>query len=324
MNISHIYSNEIPDFISDALETPPLVRLKNVGMNCGCEYTSFSRFAGIESYTRYEHSLGAALIVWHFTGDRVQAMSALLHDISTPVFAHVVDFLKGDYMTQEATEADTEDFIKASPELLAVLERYSLSVEAVKDYHVYPVADNDSPKLSSDRLEYTVGNMINFGFADTETAREIYESITVADGELAFTDLPHAQKFAECALECSKIYVSDEDRYAMQILSEILRDAVGNGVLTYDDLSTTEPEVIKKLLDDSIFAKQWNDYVNQSATETAYEPPRGSTWRKIYAKKRCIDPCVIGFGRLSEADGEFSRKLKAFLNETQDYWIRSC
>ena len=323
MNISRIYSNEIPDFISDALETPPLVRLKNVGMNCGCEYTSFSRFAGIESYSRYEHSLGAALIVWHFTHDKAQSMAALLHDISTPVFAHVVDFLKGDYMTQEATEADTECFIRSSPELLTVLERYSLSVEAVKDYHVYPVADNDSPKLSSDRLEYTVGNMINFGFADIETAREIYQSLTVTDGELAFTDMPHALKFAECALECSKIYVSDEDRYAMQILSEILRDAVGNGVLTYDDLSTTEPEVIKKLLDDSTFAKQWNNYVNQSATETAYEPKPGSTWRKIYAKKRCIDPCVIGFGRLSEADTEFSRKLKAFLDETQDYWIRS-
>ncbi|MDO4983218.1 MAG: hypothetical protein Q4E35_06655 [Eubacteriales bacterium] len=322
MNVSHIYSNEIPDFISDALETPPLVRLKNVGMNCGCEYTSFPRFAGIEGYSRYEHSLGAALIVWHFTQDKVQSMAALLHDIATPVFAHVVDFLKGDYMTQEATEADTESFIRSSPELLSVLKRNGLSVEAVKDYHIYPIADNDSPKLSSDRLEYTVGNMINFGFADTKTAEEIFKNITVGDDELVFTDKNTALRFAECALLCSKIYVSDEDRYSMQILSEILNDALKSGVISYCDLGTTEPEVIGKLTANDNTAFAWMNYVNLNKTETSVFPGEGEGWRKIFAKKRRIDPYVKDLGRLSETDEAFAGRLREFTDESQDYWIR--
>lgn len=322
MNHLSIYGNEIPDFISDALETPPLVRLKNVGMNCGCEYTSFPRFAGIESYSRYEHSLGAALIVLRFTHDRAQAMSALLHDISTPVFAHVVDFLKGDYLTQEATEAGTEEFILSSPKLLSVLEKHSLSVDEVRDYHLYPIADNASPKLSADRLEYTIGNMINFGFADLEKAKEIFDSISVGDGELVFTDINTALRFADCALECSKIYVSDADRYSMQILSEILKNALSKGVIAYNDLNTTEPEIIAKLAGNKLTALHWHNYVNLYDVEKSAFPENVKDWRRIYAKKRCIDPYVKGHGRLSEIDEGFAVRFSEFLDESQDYWIK--
>ena len=91
-----IYHNEIPAVIRDCMTAPCVQRLKNVGMNCGCEYTSFPRFAGLQPYSRFDHSVGVALIVWRFTHDEKQAVAGLLHDVATPVFAHVVDFLKGD------------------------------------------------------------------------------------------------------------------------------------------------------------------------------------------------------------------------------------
>ena len=88
----NIYCAEQPDFIAEIAKSPELERLKDVGMNCGCEYTSFSFFKKIERYSRFEHSVGVALITWNFTKDIRQTIAALLHDISTPVFAHVVDF----------------------------------------------------------------------------------------------------------------------------------------------------------------------------------------------------------------------------------------
>ena len=66
-------------------------------------YTAFPQFADIDSYSRYDHSIGVALIIWHFTHDRKQAIAGLLHDVASPVFAHVVDFMHGDYLTQEST-----------------------------------------------------------------------------------------------------------------------------------------------------------------------------------------------------------------------------
>ena len=115
----------------------PLRRLADVGMNCGCEYTAFPLFARTLPYSRRDHSAGTARIVWHFTACPAQAAAALLHDVATPVFAHTVDFLHGDHLRQESTEADTAAVIAASPEVTAVLARYGLDTADVSDYHRY-------------------------------------------------------------------------------------------------------------------------------------------------------------------------------------------
>ena len=149
------YHAQIPAFLRPFLALPALRRLEDVGMNCGCEYTGFPRFRDLPVCSRYRHSVGAALIVWHFTQDRAQTLAALFHDVSTPVFAHVVDFLRGDYLRQEATEDGTERLLRADPAIARLLADLGLTIDDVKDYHVYPIADNDTPRLSADRLEYT-------------------------------------------------------------------------------------------------------------------------------------------------------------------------
>ena len=97
MHHYQIYHDEMPSFLNECIKTPIIERIKLIGMNCGCEYTAFPQFADLAPYSRYDHSLGVALIVWHFTHDRKQAVAGLLHDVASPVFAHVVDFMHGDY-----------------------------------------------------------------------------------------------------------------------------------------------------------------------------------------------------------------------------------
>ena len=124
-----LYHPGIPEPLRRLAETPPLARLRQVGMNCGCEYTAFPRFAGWAPYSRFDHSVGVGLIVWHFTGDLRQSAAGLLHDVATPVFAHTVDFLRGDHLRQESTESRTAELIAASPELRARLAEYGLTPE---------------------------------------------------------------------------------------------------------------------------------------------------------------------------------------------------
>ena len=121
MRLWDLYHPETPGFLRPMTEAPELRRLEDVGMNCGCEYTSFPRFKDMGRYSRYDHSVGVALIVWNFTGDPVQAAAGLFHDIATPVFAHVVDFLRGDYLVQESTEKGTLECIQGSPALCRAL-----------------------------------------------------------------------------------------------------------------------------------------------------------------------------------------------------------
>lgn len=326
MEFFKLYHHEIPVFLQECARTPAVLRLRDVGMNCGCEYTSFPRFCGLKPYSRFDHSLGVALIIWHFTADPVQAVAGLLHDIATPAFAHVVDFMRGDYLKQEATEAGTADIIETSAELQAVLKKYGLCSDAVSDYHRYPIADNDSPGLSADRLEYTLGNSINYGFCTGKRAEGWYRDLIVGKNEkgqpeLTFQTAEAAEDFALTALRCSEVYVSDEDRYSMQMLAELLQDAAVRGVIAESDLYTTEPRVISKLLSDDALAARWANYRACREIHRSEQPRGEGNWRKISAKKRYIDPLVLHRGRMSAVSPTFSAKLSAFLCQSQDIWL---
>lgn len=323
MNILDIYCAQIPDFISEIAETEPMQRLLSVGMNCGCEYSSTSVFREIGGYTRYEHSLGAGLIVWRFTGDIRQAVAALLHDIASPCFAHVIDFLHGDYETQESTEDRTLSIIRSSEDLVNVLSKYHLTPEDVFDYHLFPIADNDTPRLSSDRLEYTLGNGINYRFISKDDAKVLFDNIeagTDEEGspELIFKDKEPACRFARLSLDCSKIYSGDEDRCLMQRLAEIIRDCISKGFFSEDDLYKTEPFIIGKILNDDGARTEWERFRSISGVHTSAEA-EGPYARVINAKKRHINPLVKGLGRVTDLDLEYKRDLAAYLATPYDY-----
>lgn len=325
MNLWNIYHPETPQFLQDAAATPTMQRLKGIGMNCGCEYTSFPSRRNYIPYSRFDHSLGVALIIWHFTADPAQAMAGLLHDISTPVFAHVIDFLHGDHMHQESTESATAQFIAQSDSLAQVLSRCHLSLEAVSDYHRYPIADNDSPKLSADRLEYTLGNGVNYGFISTEEAARLYQDLTVGvneygEPELVFRHAEIAKSFAELSLRCSKVYVSDEDRYAMQMLAELLKSAIDNGVLQESDLYLQERDVIR-VLTASSYASRWDEYCHYQRIICRDTPEGPGAWRQINSKKRHINPLVQNQGRVTSLFPDYHRDLTAFLAKSMDDWI---
>jgi HD superfamily phosphohydrolase len=326
LDILALYGNDIPGFMQEFLLTEAMTRLKKIGMNCGLEYTSFPVYSQCGPYTRYDHSLGTAMIVWRFTKDMKQALAGLFHDISTPVFAHVVDFLNKDYMEQESTEEKTKELILGSESILRLLEKYNIGPEKVCDYHKYPIADNASPRLSSDRLEYTLSNALNFQKRPLAEVRGFYEDLVVAENEegapeLAFKDVNIASAFTEASLINSRLYVADADRYAMQYLADILRLALDKGVVTEAELYTTEPAVINKLLSDYETKALWTKFRSLSRMLTQKENPNKPFWISVPAKKRYINPLVAGKGRVTELNESIKRQVEEFLKLDYDYWM---
>ena len=321
-----LYHPEIPQFLRDFARTPPMERLRYVGMNCGCEYTDFPLFRNLAPYSRYDHSLGVALIVWHFTGSEQQALAGLFHDVTTPVFAHVVDFLNGDHLRQESTEAGVEACLLSSSEICALLREYGIMPGEIADYHCYPVADNDAPALSADRLEYTVGNLLNYGFMDLEQLRGFYEDLEVGWDERGYPELTFrtpevAAAFARAALRTARVYVSDEDRFAMEALAGLLRTAMERKVLSSGDLLTTEPEVIKKLRRDAFCAAEWEQFRGYSRILRSADRPETGAWLRVDAKKRWIDPLARGCGRVSVWDAAAAEEMRAFRELDFSDWL---
>ena len=311
-----IYHSDIPNCISHLATASAMQRLKDVGMHCGCEYTSFPMFQGLSNYTRYNHSIGCALIVWHFTHDERQTIAALLHDIATPTFAHVVDFLNGDHIKQESTEKGTADIISNSTEIMRTLSAWNITLEDVADYHQYPVADNDSPRLSADRLEYTLSNIINYHIAPRTAVKEWYEDLTIGKNEegqdeLMFQNAEAAETFSMAALRTSYIYIADEDRFAMQTLAELLKRHISRGILTMTDLYQTETQVITLLNQDPEARQDWQHY------QSLHIIHRDSTHHEakvIHSKKRYINPYIQNKGRASKLFKSFSQSLSTFLS----------
>lgn len=322
-----IYSPECPDFISRLAETPPMQRLKQVGMNCGCEYVALHRNDMCRRYTRYEHSVGVALIVWHFTHDAKQAIAGLFHDISTPAFAHVVDFLNGDHLTQESTESRTAEMIDHSPEIQAILTELNLTTADVCDYHLYPVADNASPQLSADRLEYTFGNFIQYGVCGVDEIKSYYRNLISGvnehgQQEIIFWNPVVAQQFAHRSMKNSYIYISDSDRFTMQYLAELLKFAMQGGhPLTMDDLYTTEERVIRKLKKCQLTDNAWYTYTKIKGVQRTASRVPDTFCVKVNAKRRYLDPYVKGVGRMTEVSECYRAEVNQFLAVSFDEWL---
>ena len=116
-----ILSADFPDWLHDYINTKELQTQKYISTTCGTIYSDL--FDSRIFYSSLDHSIAVALIIWHFTHDKKQTLSGLFHDIATPAFKHCVDFLNGDYMTQESTEDLTTKIISESEEIMKLLER---------------------------------------------------------------------------------------------------------------------------------------------------------------------------------------------------------
>jgi HD superfamily phosphohydrolase len=325
-----IYTKEIPVLSEQLAHTSEMRRLSDIGMHCGCEYAKFPIYQMENTpYTRFIHSVGVSMIVWNFTHDIRQAIAGLLHDIATPVFAHTIDFLQGDHLTQESTEDKTVSFIENSGEITDLLKQHHIRIEDVSDYHKYPIADNDTPMLSADRLEYTIGNGFCLYSMKLINLNGIYKDLTVAQNEhgieeLCFQSVDTAKKFTEISLRNSRFFVSDEDRFSMQYLADIIRFAVDNGILVPGDLYLTEKEVIKKLTQDKELSKRWKNYTDISAVATSTEKQENQYSVNVSAKMRYIDPLVLMGNttkRLTEIDIGIRDQIHTFLNTDFNKWI---
>ena len=243
---------EIPEFIKEYTNTPEMLKQNEIGVLNG---TIYSKMYDQMWYSSLDHSIAVALIVWHFTHDKKQTISALFHDIATPTFKHTIDFMNGDYEKQESTEELTTKIIRDSKEIMSLLKRDGIKLEEVDDYHIYPIADNDTPQLAADRLEYTLSNAygVHLKIWNLDEIEEIYSSVEVLkneDGidELGFTNLKLAEKFVYSMSLLSKEYREEKTLFSMQFYADILKKMSEKGLITVSDLyKYSEKEMVEKI-----------------------------------------------------------------------------
>ncbi len=317
----NVLEPNFPEWLNDYIETKELLKQRYISVTCGTIYSDL--FESEFFFSSLDHSVAVALIVWHFTHDKKQTLSGLFHDIATPAFKHCVDFLNGDYMTQESTEDLTSKIISNSKEIMDLLKRDNIKLEEVEDYHIYPVADNDTPKLSADRLEYSLSNaLLTYKLSDIDEINKIYNDVILdkdEDGtlELSFKSKETALEFVKITSKLSIIYREDRTRYSMQLIADIIEKLNEDGLITKEDLYNKKESEIIEIIENSKYKEIFNIWKNAKNIKLSKEKPKNVYFVHHGAKIRYIDP-LVNKRRVSsiikEAKKEIDKNLSYDMN----------
>lgn len=292
-----ILSPDYPEWLNKYIETERMLKLQYISVTCGKIY---SKLFNYNNYSTLDHSIAVALIIWNFTHDKKQTIAGLFHDIATPVFKHCIDFLNGDYMNQESTEELTKTLIKNSKDIMKLLEIDNIKLEEVCDYHIYPIADNDTPMLSADRLEYSLSNdLIVLKTNTLEEIRNIYNDIEIQTNEkgiieLGFKTKKIARQFVKNTSRLSLCYRDDATRFYMQAIADILKKVSEDGLIVKKDLYELKESEVIDLIRKSKYADIFNSLADATKIYTSKEKPNDIYYVKHGAKIRYIDPLFNG------------------------------
>ncbi len=250
----HDILGKVPEFLTKYLNLKILTRLKKVGYFCGMDYGSKHIYDFAYKISRYDHSLSTALITWKFTNDKKQTLAALFHDVSTPCFSHVIDYMNQDYETQESTEEKTDIILKRSRKLRQLLKEDNLTIEDISNFKKYPIVDNSRPKICADRLDGIILNSL--GWTKELFMKEIPEIIDDIEVqinednelELGFKSLEVVEKICELNKNIDKICHSNEDNYMMELLAEITKYSINKSYISYNDLYVYTEDKLFKIL----------------------------------------------------------------------------
>ena len=320
----NVLEPNFPEWLNDYIETKELLKQRYISVTCGKIYSNLFEIDFF--FSSLDHSVAVALIVWHFTHDKKQTLSGLFHDIATPVFKHCVDFLNGDYMTQESTEDLTSKIIGSSKEIMDLLKRDNIKLEEVDDYHIYTVADNDTPKLSADRLEYSLSNaLLTYKLSNIDDIKKIYNDVILDKDEegtleLSFKSKATALEFVKITSKLSIIYRDDKTRYSMQLIADIIKKLNEDGLITKEDLYNKKESEIIEIIENSKYKEIFNIWKNVKNVKVSKEKPETVYFVHHGAKIRYIDP-LVNKRRISSISKEAKKEIDKNLSYDMNNYV---
>jgi len=246
--------NNMPEFLVKYLNVPSLVRLKKVGYFCGMDYASKDIYNFREYISRFDHSLTVCLLTYKLTKNKKMALAGLFHDIATPCFSHVIDYMNQDYENQESTEEKTEEILLSDEYLRQCLIKDKINILDIIDFKKYTIVDNNRPKLCADRLDGVI--LTGIGWTKNITLDEIKMVVDnlkifkneLDEDEIGFTSLEIAKKVVEISKSIDIYCHSKEDNYMMELLAKITKLAISKNIITYDELYYYNEEELFEML----------------------------------------------------------------------------
>ena len=285
---------QYPTFLDKYLSTSTLERLKYITQFCGCDYTKL--YSPLFTYTRFFHSVVVAHMTWHFTHNKKETIVALLHDVGTPCFAHTIDIFLGDAINQESSEKDIIGILKNDRQLIDYLEEDQVSLNDFKDYSKFPILENKSPNLCTDRLDGVLHTCYVWLHTHSlEQIQEVYDDLVVlknslGNPEIGFKTQAIAEKFVQMVYVYAHELQGNTDKYVNKYIAELVKISYKNGLISLDDLYTKKETDICEIFNNNF--KSWKSFVNAETISRSDTEPQNSYYVSFDTKKRNAIPLI--------------------------------
>ena len=312
--------------------TKTLQRLKGKGLFCGMDYVSIPELIPREYYSRYDHSKNVGYTAWKLSEDLNVALAGAFHDVGSLSFAHVNSFKNGDALKQENDELSVREILLEDEELLSYLHDDHILIDDVVEATKYPLIDKKIPALCLDRADGILATCLFFAKTHSfEEIRSLYYMLAYFENLNGMVYDIHNERLKDfkgemvlmedyeadyedffCAINVySKILLTKEDRYMMEVLGLALRYYEDIGIINENDLFfLSEQEIIFRILN-SKYGDVLKDILSLEHVFYAKDLNQGLALVSK-PKIRQANPLVFGQMEVCEIDGisgDFYREL---------------
>lgn len=264
--------------------------------------------------TRYEHSVGAMILVQRHGGSVGEQAAALLHDVSHTAFSHVADFVfRGPQRISYHEEKRRERI--AQSDIPAILAKHGLDWVDFLDDERYPLLEQPAPRLCADRVDYFLRDSAALGILTPTAAAELAGCLVTAESRLAVGSLDAARLFGYRYIEADEMSWSSTTAILLyELTSRAIGTAMERSVVTESDLWGTDQALWDKLCqskDPAVAASVKLIFRHRDFAVVESNPTV-----RLRCKIRTIDPEVAGYGGLlplSALDAEFRNYRDSYL-----------
>ncbi len=274
-----------------------------------------------EPITRFDHCVGAMILVKKLNGGLPEQIAALLHDVSHTAFSHVIDYVVDGHNSQSYHDEMKEAYLTGTdiPEILA---RHDLDWHNFIHEEDYPILEQPSPKLCADRIDYFLRDAQGLALATAVHIQEVLNHLVIADGRIATDDI-------EAALWLGHTFMAADDASwanfrevgIYEVTAQAIRRGLKIGTVSENDFWSTDEPFWHKLHNSTDEELQRLLSLISPKTEFVWDAENPDFW--VGTKLRSIDPDVAVNGRLlplSNLDPEFALRRQNYLTSKRGKW----
>jgi len=271
--------------------------------------------------SRFEHSLGAMLLVRRLGGTREEQIAAMLHDVSHTAFSHVIDYVFEGHDSQSYHDERKAEYVAQTdiPELLA---GHGYDWHDFVHEENFPLLEQPAPRLCADRLDYFMRDSRELGLATTADIDFVLDHLMVADGRIATDNLQAAQWLGYTYMLADDASWSNFREVGIyELTAQALKIALDIGIISEADFWRTDQPVWDIL--------QAHPDPQLQATLRLVSPHTRFVWDEtnptfyVGTKIRSIDPDVVVEGEcrpLSSLDPDFGQHRADYHQRKEGKW----